>query len=226
MVAVPKKRLLVYAVAGLIVLGVGTAGLLAMRSLDATPSEGVVLEVSAGTDVVTEQAEGPPDEAGPGAAGSRKGATTTTEALIFVQVAGAVARPGVYQVPADTRAFQAVMQAGGFTGDADQQAVPLATRLSDGCRLYVPRQGEVISGPVLSADSSAEGGGGASGGPVSLNSANAEQLDSLPGIGPALAQRIISHRETQGPFTSVDQLGDVPGIGQSKMEQLRPHVTL
>ena len=63
-------------------------------------------------------------------------------------------------------------------------------------------------------------------GPVSLNSATVEQLDSLPGIGPALAQRILSYRETQGPFTSIDQLGDVPGIGPSKLEQLRPLVTL
>jgi competence protein ComEA len=65
-----------------------------------------------------------------------------------------------------------------------------------------------------------------SAGPVSINKATLEELDALPGIGPALAQQIITFRETQGPFTSIDQLTDVPGIGPSKLEQLRPLVGL
>ena len=227
MVAVPKKRLLVYAAAGLIVLAVGAVGLVAMRSPGAAPTDGMALDVSGVTGGSTASA--------PAGAASEQTSTTSvppstsaTEApLIFVQVAGAVLRPGVYQVPADSRAFQAVMQAGGFTEDADEQAVPLASLLSDGCRLYVPRKGETVSGPVLSGTPATAGGNTTvSSGPVSLNSATLEQLDSLPGIGPALAQRIISYRESKGPFTSVDQLGDVSGIGASKLEQLRPLVTL
>jgi competence protein ComEA len=221
MSAIPTRRLLIYAAAGVLVLVVGTVGLLAMRSpVDTGETDAVVLDVS-GLDV---DAVGDVDlPAGPNT--TLPPTTTVTEAPIFVQVAGAVRRPGVYQVAPDARVFQAVLQAGGFTEAADQDAVPLAARLSDGCRLYVPKRGETAAGQVLSNDPlSASAGESPSSGPVSLNSATLEELDALPGIGPALAQQIITYRETQGPFTSVDQLTDVPGIGPSKLEQLRPLV--
>ncbi len=233
MVSIPKRRLLVYAAVGLVVLAVGGAGLLAARPSVGAPTDGVVLDLSDGTDAasVASEATASRAEGGPGGLGDDAAApsptTTSQTTLIFVQVAGAVARPGVYQVPSECRAFQAILQAGGFTADADQEAVPLASRLSDGCRLYVPRMGETVSGPVLSeGTSSGSTGAGSPGAPVSLNSATAEQLDTLPGIGPSLAQKIITYRETNGPFTSVDQLGDVSGIGSAKLEQLRPLVTL
>lgn len=214
MLAIPKKRLLVYAVAGLVVLAVGVGGLMAARPSNGTPTEGIVLDVSGAVDEVVEEVQ-------------QQTTTSTTEAaLIYVQVAGAVKRPGVYQMPDGCRAFQAVLQAGGFVDDADQEVVPLASRLTDGSRLYVPRKGEAVSGQVLSNTADAGGGSTGATGLVAINSASAEQLDSLPGIGPSLAQKIIQFRETQGPFTSVDQLGDVPGIGSSKLEQLRPLVTL
>jgi competence protein ComEA len=228
MATFPKKRLLVYAAAGLVVLAIGAAGLWVMRSPSAVRTEGMVLDISGTESNAAEACLLPGDPAGavPGAPATT-GTTTTKAPLIFVQVAGAVTQPGVYQMPADARVFQAVMQAGGFTEQADQQAVPLAARLSDGCRLYVPRRGEQATGPALSGDPGGAGSGSsASTGPVSLNSATAEQLDSLPGIGPALAQQIITYRETKGPFRSIDQLGDVPGIGPSKLEQLRPLVGL
>ena len=221
MSAIPTRRLLIYAAAGVLVLVVGTVGLLAMRSpVDTGETDAIVLDVS-GLDVDAVAAVDAPQ--GPGT--TLPPTTTVTEAPIFVQVAGAVRRPGVYQVAPDARVFQAVLQAGGFTGTADQDAVPLAARLSDGCRLYIPERGEAVAGQVLSNDPlSGSGGESPSSGPVSLNSATLEELDALPGIGPALAQQIITYRETQGPFTSVDQLTDVPGIGPSKLEQLRPLV--
>ena len=228
MSSVPKKRLLVYAAAGLVVLAVGIVGLVALRSPGTTPTDGMVLDVSGITGgAATTTPAGTAGGQGTTTSAAPSSTTVTEAPLIFIQVAGAVLRPGVYQVPADSRAFQAVLQAGGFTDDADQQAVPLASLLSDGCRLYVPRKGETVSGPVLSAATGpAAGGTTVSSGPVSLNSATAEQLDSLPGIGPALAQRIVTYRASKGPFTSKDQLGDVPGSGPSKLEQLRPLVTL
>ena len=126
MPTIPKKRLLVYAGAGFLVLAIGAIGLLTMHSPGGAQTQGIVLDVS-----------GAQAGAGPGStwpAGSTistpvvsttASSTTSTEApLIYVQVAGAVRRPGVYQVASDARAFQAVMQAGGFTEDADQQAVP------------------------------------------------------------------------------------------------------
>lgn len=227
MATIPKKRLLVYAAAGLLVLTVGAIGLLAMRSPGAVQTEGMVLDVS-GAQAGAEGSDWPAGSALPAPVVSTTASSTTTEPpLIYVQVAGAVLRPGVYRVPSDARAFQAVLQAGGFSKEADQEAVPLAARLSDGCRLYVPRRGEAMAGPALSADPGGSGGGAASeSGPVSLNSATLEELDSLPGIGPALAQQIISYREAHGPFTSIDQLSEVPGIGPSKLEQLRPLVGL
>lgn len=224
MPAIPTRRLLVYAAAGALVLAVGTVGLVAMRSpAGAGETDALVLDVS-GLDVGAVADTDVP--LGPGTT-LPPTTTTVTEAPIFVQVAGAVRRPGVYQVSPDARVFQAVLQAGGFTETADQDAVPLAARLSDGCRLYVPERGETALGQVLSSDPlSGSTGESPSPGSVSLNSATLEELDALPGIGPALAQQIITYRETQGPFTSVDQLTDVPGIGPSKLEQLRPLVAL
>jgi competence protein ComEA len=138
---------------------------------------------------------------------------------------------------ADCRVFEAVLEAGGFTEEADQDAIALAAPLGDGCRVYVPTIGELPPGtvqtPVMSTAGVTAGpgagdtsGAGLPSGPVLLNSATLEQLDTLPGIGPALAQQIITYRETAGPFTTVEQLADVPGIGPSKLEQLRPLVGL
>jgi competence protein ComEA len=158
--------------------------------------------------------------------------TTTAMPLIYVQVAGAVRRPGVYRVPADARVFQAVTEAGGFTDEADQQALTLAARLTDGCRVYVPRVGERVVEPLVPLVQEVGGGNGGNNGNggdagvVSLNSATVEQLDSLPGIGPAIAQDIITYREANGPFTSIDQLSEVPGIGSARLERLRPLVGL
>ena len=229
MLAIPKKRLLVYALAGLVVLAVGAIGLLVMRSPGGVPTKGIVLDIS-GTQGGAGQVAASPIDSTVSASdvSTTASSTTITEGpLIYVQVAGAVLRPGVYRVSPEARAFQAVLQAGGFTEEADQEAVPLAARMSDGCRLYIPRRGEAATGPVLSVDPAAAAGNGApASGPVSLNSASLEDLDALPGIGPALATQIIAYREKQGPFTSIDQLSEVPGIGPSKLEQLRPLVGL
>jgi competence protein ComEA len=198
---------------GLVAAGLGAADAVVVRAGDAG-----VADLPGGGDLVGE---------------SGMAETTTTEApRIWVQVAGAVHVPGVYHLAAGSRVFEAVAAAGDFTDDADQQAVAQAALLSDGCRVYVPKVGETADGPVVTPGQSSAGitggstGGGSPGGLVSLNSATAEQLDALPGIGPSLAQQIIAYREAQGPFTSVDQLTDVPGIGPAKLEQLRPLVVL
>ncbi|MBN1319576.1 MAG: helix-hairpin-helix domain-containing protein [Thermoleophilia bacterium] len=240
MPAIPARRLFVYIAAGLIVLVVGTVGLMSLRGDGGPEGGGLVIEAG------EPAAEAGYPATGGGPAGGVRGlfepvavpsTTSTTQApLIYVQVAGAVRSPGVYRVSAEARVFQAVREAGGFTEEADQQAVALAAGLSDGCRVYVPRKGELASGEVQAPTESSAGitggvpGGGSGGraslGPVLLNSATVEELDTLPGIGPSLAQQIISYRETRGPFTSVEQLTDVPGIGPSKLEQLRPLVGL
>ena len=149
-------------------------------------------------------------------------------AVIVVHVAGAVALPGVYRLAPDSRVIDAVAAAGGAAVDAAADAVNLAAPLRDGDRVYLPRLGEAP--PVPAGVTSSAGAGppssGAPAGPVDLNTATAEQLDTLPGVGPSTAQAIVDHRNTNGPFASVDGLTDVRGIGPAKLESLRALVTV
>ncbi len=139
-------------------------------------------------------------------------------AMTLVHVAGAVRRPGVYRVGGDSRVIQAVRMAGGPTARADLSRLNLAAPVSDGQQVVIP---------VRAAPGAAQGTAGAAGegsGPVSLSSATAAQLETLDGVGPALAARIIAWRDAHGGFASVDQLDEVPGIGPARMEALRPRV--
>ena len=140
-------------------------------------------------------------------------AAPTTPRLIVVDVAGAVARPGLYRLPRGARVADAVARAGGLTRRAERSAVNLAAPLADGQQVLVAPRG--ASGAAGSA------GGGGTSGPVSLNAATAEQLDTLPGIGPVTAQKIIQYRQEHGPFTSVEGLDAIPGIGPARLENLK-----
>lgn len=170
-------------------------------------------------------------EAEPGAAGAEttRGAAVEPSASVLVHVVGAVRHPGVYELAAGSRASDAVDAAGGLLPDAVPEAVNLAREVADGEQLAVPDRDAVAAGAVAGAGVAAGGGaaGGAAGagGPggtsvVDLNSADAAVLDSLPGVGPATAARIIADREANGPFASVEDLGRVSGIGPKKLEQL------
>lgn len=147
-------------------------------------------------------------------------ATATSVDTVVVHVAGAVAAAGVYELPAGSRVVDAVAAAGGTAGDAQPDAVNLAAPLVDGARIYVPRVGETV--PVLSGTSATA----APVGPLDLNTATEDQLDDLPGVGPATAAAIVAHRTTNGPFSSVDQLADVRGIGPAKLAAIRELVTV
>lgn len=133
---------------------------------------------------------------------------------VVVDVTGAVARPGVYRLPAGARVTDAVNRAGGATGDAQVEAINLAARLADGQQVVVPKQGP--GGAPL-----ATGGVAGEDGPISLGTATVEQLDTIDGIGPVTAQDIIEFREEHGGLASVDQLDQVSGIGPATMESLR-----
>jgi competence protein ComEA len=137
---------------------------------------------------------------------------------VYVHVAGAVAAPGLYVLPANARVVDAVAAAGGLADDADGAAINLARTLADGEQLHVPRLGE---SPPLTSAQSAPGEGR-----VDLNTADASLLDTLPRIGPALAERIIAWRDENGRFTSVEDLLAVPGIGDKMLEALRDLVTV
>jgi competence protein ComEA len=143
-----------------------------------------------------------------------------TPPVVLVHVAGAVVEPGVYELTPDARVRDAVVAAGGPTTDADRDALNLAAPVVDGTRVYVPEIGE-----ELPPDALAPGGSDAPRGPIDVNRATVEQLDELPGVGPATAAAIVTERERNGPFVTVDDLDRVPGIGPAKLAALRDLVT-
>ncbi|MFE5671456.1 helix-hairpin-helix domain-containing protein [Agromyces sp. NPDC056523] len=167
------------------------------------------------------------------AGGAPASGTTTTEGaadILLVHVLGAVAEPGIVELAPGSRVVDAVAAAGGLTAEADPGGVNLARALVDGEQLVVPKVGEVPPPASASGGTGAGAGGapaaGGAGGRVSLNSADVAALDTLPRIGPALAQRIIDWREANGPFTDVSQLLEVTGIGDAVYSGLVDLVSL
>ena len=149
-------------------------------------------------------------------------ATSTSAASLVVHVAGAVRRPGLVQLRAGARVADAVAAAGGPARNAELASVNLARPLVDGEQLVVLARGH---GPAVVAPPAAGGtGAGPSGGPIDLNSATLEQLDSLPGVGPVLAQRILDWRAQHGRFGSTDELREVSGIGEATFADIKPLV--
>jgi competence protein ComEA len=138
----------------------------------------------------------------------------------YVYVTGAVRRPGVYRLPPWARLDLALRRAGGPDRSADLAAVNLAAKVSDGQQVVVPRRGSAGAAPA--ADPSAPG----TGEPVSLNTATAEQLDELDGVGPATAEKILEWRKEHGGFGSVDDLKQISGIGPKRFEALKDKVRI
>jgi competence protein ComEA len=134
---------------------------------------------------------------------------------------GSVARPGLVTLPEGARVADAVTAAGGLLPDADPASVNLAAVVSDGQQVAVGVPGAVAAGGTVGGTDAPSGAG-----PVDLNAATAPDLDALPGIGPVLAQRIVEHRERNGPFRTVEQLDDVPGIGPTTYAELAELVTV
>lgn len=194
------------------------AGVLAVRIQGRGPSEVVALsefemQTTAGaepadTPSVVDEEDAPEDAAG---------AEPLSSQLVLVHVAGAVEHPGVVELPASSRVFEALDKAGGALDTADLTQVNLARTIADGEQLVVPLEGETVS----AQGDSEPGGHGQTSDPIDINAATAADFETLPGVGPALAERIIDFRESNGGFQSIDQLADVSGIGPSTMGQIR-----
>jgi competence protein ComEA len=211
------------------------------RRLDALPVEpsqlvaGAVVAVVAVVALVSWLVAGgrgsgpPPEQSLPRAPLGEPGAASVaggTEPVV-VHVSGAVQRPGLVRLGAGARVADALDAVGGATSDADLDRLNLAARLADGERVHVLRKGEVLT-EELQAPRGGVGIGGeqARAPPVDLNSATVEQLDALPGIGPATAQAIVEYRTQHGRFRSYAQLLEVRGIGEAKLAALRSRVRL
>jgi competence protein ComEA len=137
-----------------------------------------------------------------------------------VHVVGAVEDPGVYRLSDGARVKDAIARAGGATAKADLQAINLAAKVADGQQVVVPRRGSQPTAATAAVP------GASTSAPVNLNSATAEQLDTLDGVGPSTAQKILDYRTAHGGFSSIDDLAQIPGIGPKKLESLRKQVTV
>ena len=217
----PRSHLVIYAVAfaAIALLGARQLARGSGGGADAAAPEPVAtISVDAG-------------EAGEGAGGEE----------LVVHVVGAVRRPGVYRMRAGARVEDAVRRAGGPGRQADLAGLNLAANVQDGRQIVVPRRGRAAVGGGdmgTSAAAAASGagtpasnggmgvGGTAPGSLVDLNTATLEQLDALDGVGPAIAQQILEFRESRGGFTSVEELGEIPGIGERRLASLRAQVTV
>lgn len=154
----------------------------------------------------------------PAAATATATDSSAAPAVVVVDVVGAVRRPGVYRLPGAARVLDAVHRARP-TGRADLAGLNLAARLADGEQVLVPKRGGGGAGAVAPVAGSVDA-------PVHVNSATLEQLETLDGIGPALAQRIIDYRAMHGGFHSLDELDNVSGFGPARMAALHGHVAL
>jgi competence protein ComEA len=154
----------------------------------------------------------------PGVAGSPGGAGPSGQ--VAVHVAGRVRHPGLVRLPAGSRVQDAITAAGGVTSGADLDAINLARKLTDGEQVRVPGPGDPPPPPPDAA-----AGPASPSAPLDLNTATVEQLDTLPGVGQVTAGRIVAYRSAH-PFTTVDELLEVPGIGQRRFDQLKDLVTV
>ena len=201
-----------------ILVAIAAASGLAMASFSSR-SSGVSFERSdeASASDVREAEDTSPDDA------DESSAKSSSAAEVYVDVDGAVVRPGVYRLKDGARVSQAIDAAGGLTAEADVTGLNRASKITDGQKIYVPTVGEQqAAAAVGGADSAAvASGAGSSSGLVNINTASAAELQTLSGIGPSMAQSIIDERTKNGAFASVDDLMRVSGIGEKKLAKIK-----
>lgn len=214
-----EKLLAHKAVVVAILVVIAAASGLAMASFNSR-SSGVSFERSdkASASDVRAAGDASPDDA------DVSSAKSSSVAEVYVDVDGAVVRPGVYRLKDGARVSQAIDAAGGLTTEADVTGLNRASKVTDGQKIYVPTVGEQqAAAAVEGAESGAAttSGAGSSSGLVNINTASAAELQTLSGIGPSMAQSIIDERSKNGPFASVDDLMRVSGIGEKKLAKIK-----
>ena len=232
MPAPSRSALVTYGAIALVVLVLGLRWLGRDAAAGGTPAP-----AAAGHGPTAASAAGDPAQRA-----ARAGSATLERApaaVLVIHVAGAVRRPGVYRLRDGSRVADAVARAGGAAHGADQAAVNLAAKVVDGQQVLLPRRAAAATTgtpaattgtPAAAATSPATGAAGAAtpgaaaAAPISLASATLEQLDTLDGVGPVTAQKILDWRTKSGGFRSVDDLAQIPGIGPKKLESLRSQV--
>ena len=147
---------------------------------------------------------------------------------IFVHLSGAVNKPGVLKLSEGTRVYEAVEMAGGLGADADSSGINLARTLQDEERIHIPREGEVQTSPVLYNNSTIQSVGGETGlsGLININTADSTTLQTLTGIGPSTAEKILVYRQSSGPFRSIEQIKEVSGIGEKTYEKFKDKICI
>ncbi|MEJ7844038.1 MAG: ComEA family DNA-binding protein [Acidimicrobiales bacterium] len=213
-------------VAGSLIGGGGVGAARAPRAPPPPPPPDDALPYTAGA-----QPAGAPPGARAPAGAPTSAPTTLVEAPLVVHAAGAVVVGGLHDLTPGARVADLLAAAGGPSPDADLDRLNLAAPLADGQRVWFPRVGEVTPPPVAAPDGGAPpaagaAGPGEAGAPVNVNTATADELDALPGVGPSTAAAIIEHRERVGPFVVVEDLLQVSGIGDAKLAQMRDLVQL
>lgn len=151
---------------------------------------------------------------------------TSTPEPVTIFINGQVEQPGIYTLPYDSMVQDALNAAGGFTAEAFEDVVNLAQPLTDGMQVYIPAKDDsaVVAIPLISTPPMTSKDE-LSSGLINLNSASKAELETLPGVGPSTAQKILDHREDNGPFTTIEAVMDVAGIGPAKFEQMAEFIT-
>jgi competence protein ComEA len=211
-----------------IIIAVACVVLLAISGIVSTARDDFAIDTGASSSSAAIASEGT-SGAGTGGSGSAtatdasaSGASSIAADDCQVYVVGSVKNPGVYRLPVGSRVEAAIEAAGGFKKDADTTAVNLARVIADGEQITVPAKGETVS----AAQGSTASNSGAAGGKVNINTATSEELQTLDGVGESTAAKIIASRESEGPFTTIEDLKRVSGIGDKKFAAIASNITV
>jgi competence protein ComEA len=227
-VQLSRRQILAYAAVAVVVVAVGVRYVVLPKQSGPAPSQGLVL-APAGSSPAVAAAEAA-SQAGGGTYAAEPSPSPSPDLVVYV--CGAVRLPGVVRLPAGARVADALKVAGGPTGKAELAAVNLAAPVADGQQIVVPERGEAGAVTAAPASGSASGGLGAAeaaAGPaalVNINTAPLEELDGLDGVGPSTAQKIIDYRTANGGFKTIDEIKEVPGIGDAKFAAMQDSITV